>query len=424
MEDNHFDHHPTTIKHEQDIDIDENLLARVSSLFPLSFHTLPPPLLPAVLSMCSETLTSLAVQPPSSSYAVSSDPGRKLPKDSKLKSAKGAGESNWNLTGHIIFETEEGKEEECFIKVRIEQNFGSKQGRKTQAKYKYLSHSITKQIATGTLGKAMFAGEFASMTALHSAIPKHVPRPLSWGAFATGDRYFQLYTFHRFVKGLKPSIPDIVSVAASLHSADSSLSPTGKFGFEMTTYNGNLPQDNRWTKTWEEFYSNGMRRMLDLDAKARGESKELKGLEGDFFEKVVPRLLRPMETLEKGRSIKPVLLHGDLWIGNASVEEKGMREEENCMLFDSSAFYGHNESDDLSPMYLLRNDWGRGCLEAYHRIIPKSEPLEDWETRIELYALREQFHDSVLFPDIPYFRECCIKTMKKLVEQFPNGYEE
>ncbi|KAI4262448.1 MAG: hypothetical protein L6R42_002375, partial [Xanthoria sp. 1 TBL-2021] len=198
-------------------------------------------------------------------------------------------------------------------------------------------------IATGTPGKAMFAGEFASMTALHSSIPKHIPRPLSWGAFATGDRYFQLYTFHHFVKGRRPSISSLASVAVSLHSAPSSLSPTGKFGFEITTYNGNLPQDNTWTETWEEFYNNGMRRMMDLDAKARGESKDMKGLEGDFLEKVVPRLLRPLENTKKGRSIKPVLLHGDLWVGNASVEGKeGANEEGNCMLFDSSAFYWHN----------------------------------------------------------------------------------
>lgn len=207
-------------------------------------------------------------------------------------------------------------------------------------------NNMTQQIATGAQGKAMFAGEFASMTALHTSIPQHVPRPLSWGAFTTGDRYFQLYPFHRFIKGARPSIPSLVSIAASLHSAPSSLSPTGKFGFEITTYNGNLPQDNRWTETWEEFYSNGMRRMLDLDAKARGVSEELKGLEKNFFGKVVPRLLRPLEDKGRGRSIEPVLLHGDLWIGNASVEQK--EEGRNCVLFDSSAFYGHNECESAS----------------------------------------------------------------------------
>lgn len=44
----------------------------------------------------------------------------------------------------------------------------------------------------------------------------------------------------------------------------------------------------------------------------------------------------------------------------------------------------------------MRNDWGRECLEAYHRIIPKSEPVEDWEKRIQLYALCVQF--SLLTP--------------------------
>ena len=38
-------------------------------------------------------------------------------------------------------------------------------------------------------------------------------------------------------------------------------------------------------------------------------------------------------------------------------------------------------------MYLMRNDWGRECLKTYHRIVPKSEPIEDWEKRIELNAL-------------------------------------
>lgn len=88
-----------------------------------------------------------------------------------------------------------------------------------------------------------------------------------------------------------------------------------------------------------------MRRMLDLEAKARGESKELRELERDFFGKVVPRLLRPLEDRKKGRSVKPVLLHGDLWVGNASVEDTGTHEEGRCMLFDSSAFYGHNECE-------------------------------------------------------------------------------
>jgi fructosamine-3-kinase len=77
--------------------------------------------------------------------------------------------------------------------------------------------------------------------------------------------------------------------------------------------------------------------MLKLEEEARGPSEELQQLSGPFFDKVIPRLLRPLET--GGRTIKPVLLHGDLWLGNVSTQA----ESENPLLFDASAFWGHNE---------------------------------------------------------------------------------
>lgn len=120
------------------------------------------------------------------------------------------------------------------------------------------------------------------------------------------------------------------------------------FGFETTTYNENLLQDNRWTEIWEEFFDNGMKRMLDLDAKARGVSEELKRLTRDFFRKVVPRLLRPLKDKRKGRNVNRVLLHVVLWIGNASVEQRGAKDQQNRVFFDSSAFYGHNKCESPS----------------------------------------------------------------------------
>ena len=50
-----------------------------------------------------------------------------------------------------------------------------------------------------------------------------------------------------------------------------------------------------------------MRRMLQLDEERRSPS------EVPCFEKVVPRLLKPLDR----RGVKLVLLHGDLRIGNA-----------------------------------------------------------------------------------------------------------
>lgn len=192
------------------------------------------------------------------------------------------------------------------------------------------------QIGAGAVAEAMFRGENESMQALYDAIPQHDPKPLAWGAVQDGRSYFQLFGFHN-LDSSKPSISAFTEAVAALHK--SRTSPTGRFGFQFTTYNGNLPQDNTWTDTWEEFDANGMRRMMALDAEARGSSTELTKLQGPFFEKVIPRLLRPLEV--RGRKVEPVLLHGDLWIGNAATD----RDTGRPILFDSSAFYGHNECE-------------------------------------------------------------------------------
>ena len=52
--------------------------------------------------------------------------------------------------------------------------------------------------------------------------------------------------------------------------------------------------------------------------------------------------------------------------------------------------------DDVSPIYPMRNKWLSECLEAYQQIIPKFEPVEDWERRIQLYAL--YVHFALPFP--------------------------
>ncbi|KAI8721665.1 Protein-ribulosamine 3-kinase [Fusarium sp. LHS14.1] len=165
--------------------------------------------------------------------------------------------------------------------------------------------------------------------------------------------------------------------------------PTGEFGFHVPTYNGTLEQKNTWTDTWEKFYADEMWHMLKLEEEARGPSEELQQLSGPFLDKVIPRLLRPLET--GGRSITPVLLHGDLWLGNVSTQT-GCKKP---LMFDASAFWGHNESaddsdlDELATLRLLPEHcmgWVKECLDSYQEEITKSEPTEDWEDRNALYS--------------------------------------
>lgn len=98
-----------------------------------------------------------------------------------------------------------------------------------------------------------------------------------------------------------------------------------------------MPQNNTWTDTWEEYYVRGLKDIMKQEQAVHGRSEELEGLLVPFFEKVVPRLLRPLEWGEK--KIKPCLLHGDIWYGNIA-EKSGT---DKPIMFDPASFWAHNE---------------------------------------------------------------------------------
>jgi protein-ribulosamine 3-kinase len=65
---------------------------------------------------------------------------------------------------------------------------------------------------------------------------------------------------------------------------------------------------------------------------------ELNKLLPSLFEKVISRLLRPLEV--EGQRIQPVLVHGDLWYGNTGIIDESTEEG---IVFDLSSFWVHNE---------------------------------------------------------------------------------
>ncbi|KAH6673550.1 Fructosamine kinase-domain-containing protein [Halenospora varia] len=174
-----------------------------------------------------------------------------------------------------------------------------------------------------------------------------------------------------------PSPSSFCAQLASLHTR--SQSPNGKFGFHVTTYNGDLPQDNKWVDTWEECFVHGLKQMLNPSLEGGG-PWEMEDCKRDMVEKVIPRLLRPLES--GGRRVKSVLAHGDSWCGNAVV---GI-ETGRWLIFDPSSFHAHNECE-LGNWRPKRNKFGSEYFEKYHEYVPKSEPVEDWDDRNALYAL-------------------------------------
>ncbi|KAL7903975.1 Fructosamine kinase domain-containing protein [Trichoderma velutinum] len=229
-------------------------------------------------------------------------------------------------------------------------------------------------------GKLALMGEFESTSAIYKIIPEFCPKPIGWGTFKDDpNSHFYICKFYDFIEGV-PEPNFFCEQLARLHSHHSS--PEGKFGFHCTTYNGNLPQDNTWCDSWEAFFSNGLRHILKVrEDRAGYNNPELDELMPALFDKIIPRLLRPLES--DGRTIRPSLVHGDLWYGNTGIING---DTEEGIVYDPASFWAHNEYE-LGNWRPERNRFTRRYFQAYHSHIPKSEPEEDYDDRNRLYAL-------------------------------------
>lgn len=181
----------------------------------------------------------------------------------------------------------------------------------------------------------MMSGEFASMSAIHKAAPDLAPKAIGWGQYAEDPEiYFFLCAFHDMTDDI-PNVSSFPAMLAQMHK--NGVSPTGKFGFPVTTYQGRLPQDTTECDTWEESFSRSIGRFFELEEESQGQEEEMSQLRKAIMEKVIPRLLRPLET--EGRKVVPRLVHGDLWDGNTSVDAA----TDLPIIFDACSSYAHHE---------------------------------------------------------------------------------
>ena len=104
-----------------------------------------------------------------------------------------------------------------------------------------------------------------------------------------------------------------------------------------------MPLEVAWCDTWEESYSRGLRDFTEQEKRAQGPSEELELLFPPLFDQVIPRLLRPLNT--EGRTIQPVLVHGDLWYGNMATNA----DTGEPISFDPAVSWAHNECEYSCP---------------------------------------------------------------------------
>jgi fructosamine-3-kinase len=232
----------------------------------------------------------------------------------------------------------------------------------------------------------MYASEFRALELLSAPGTLDVPKPLY-----CDDDYLIMEAFRTGVPG--PDWEEQMGRGlALLHQATSQ----SRFGFECNNYLGTTLQINDWQDDWVVFWR---------DQRLAYQFSLLKNsLPGDdplllAGEKLLDRL----DTLLDGEKEPAVLLHGDLWSGNAAANAEG-----KPVIFDPASYYGHREAE--IGMMRLFGGFGPRCEAAYEEVCPFQV---GHDRRISIYRLYHQLNHLNLFGHSYYAG--CLSAVKNLV---------
>ncbi|KAL8685401.1 MAG: hypothetical protein Q9224_005832 [Gallowayella concinna] len=267
-----------------------------------------------------------------------------LPSDSQVLEFHSSVKSAWTTTARIAVRLSDGSCKQYFLKCATEG------------------------------GELMMEGEFKSMSELYKLAPSFVPRPHAWGKFqrANSLTHFFLCDFI----DMKMELPDRVTFCERLASIHvNSQSPTGQFGFEIPNCHGKIVQANGWDPSWRSFFTKLLVSFLQIEIGVNGNWEEYEQAFEVIVKTVIPQLLDPLQA--GGRTLKPCLVHGDLWEENAAVN----RSTGDPIVFDASAFYAHNEYE-LGTWRRKTIKFNEFYLNEYQRNVQPSEPAEQWDDRI------------------------------------------
>lgn len=214
-------------------------------------------------------------------------------------------------------------------------------------------------------------------------MPSFAPKPIAWGRLKSSAlaTYFFLSDFINILPN-RP-LPDPIKFCqklAKFHEA--SKSPTGKFGFHVTTYHGKFPQFVEWDSSWQSFFRKLLADALRLDRENNPPWPELDAVSEIVLTQVIPKLLGPLEA--DGRTVKPCLIHGDLWEGNIAT----CADTNEIVIFDSGAYYAHNEMEigmwRCKRQLIRRPDFRM----EYLKNMPCSDPQDQFDDRNRIYCVK------------------------------------
>lgn len=247
------------------------------------------------------------------------------------------------------------------------------------------SQYFVKNHPQADLYPGLFAAEFKALSLIYQTRTIRVPEPILYEDDFILMEYFQ--------QGEKSNRwhEEIGQRLAQMHLK----TQTDEYGFDEDNYLGTSKQINSKTQNWLEFWcENRLAYQLNLFSKKAGNDVLIKK-----GYKLVDNLDAILEAIEE----PPVLLHGDLWSGNASADELGAP-----IIFDPASYYGHREAE--IGMMRMFGGFGPRVEAAYEEIWP----LQDGsERRIRLYRLYHELNHLNLFGGAYY--TACLSSIDSLL---------
>ena len=228
---------------------------------------------------------------------------------------------------------------------------------------------------TDPIARTMFEGEMASLLAIEKTKSLRVPHPIAVvnnpegpGAILVMEYLDMTYLSDQAELG---------RALGRLHIDNRMKEGTeeyiDKFGFGVVTCCGSIPQANKWDSSWVNFFEHKLKEQGDL-------------LNDPDLMELLPQLLDKIPSLFEGIEVKPSLVHGDLWSGNAA------QCHGQPVIFDAASFYGHDEYDlGISGIFC---GFSKEFFDAYHEIVPR---VRGFEHRHKLYGLFHSLNHWNLF---------------------------